>query len=372
MHRNVQPRAVVAHHQPAADAVREELAKLALGDGLRMDSGKLHQLARALRAVAREEHGRAPAFEDDALQGARHRGARFLEVHDPVLSDREREHPAVVVCYPRARDLERTPGMGVRPAPVGVVEVKVVRHLHDVLVRERIQMQERRLRPDVLHAEALRVGVVGAEAVEPEAAVRLRRVEVPDRLDQVSRLVVVALGFAGEAVQEVPDGLHAVLAAPLEQLDVLETGRPLSHRGEHVVAQALDSGLDRVDARRAQRANVLRRQVCLHLPEELDVEVGVLEHRQHALEVAHVEDVVDDPKSLHAVTAAELRDLLDDPLRRLAPECHRPAVEATEGAVRAFPPPAASRRLEDHLRCVGRDRGMRTTLFEVRVEVGHR
>ena len=160
-------------------------------------------------------------------------------------------------------------------------------------------------------------------------------------MEELDLLAVVLGRLAREAVEEVPERLHAVLLAPLQQLDVRERRRTLAHQVEHVVVEALDPRLDPDHAGVAQVADVLRREVRLDLPEELEPEIGLGEHREHRLEVAHVEDVVDDAERTDAVAVAEVRELVDDTLGALAAKRHRRAVQPAERAVRPLAPPAA-------------------------------
>ena len=171
-----------------------------------------------------------------------------------------------------------------------------------------------------------------------------------DARRQVAHAPVVVRRFARKANQEIPQRRDADLLAPLEELDVLQSGHALLHQLQDRVAEALDAGLDRRHARLAQQADLILLQVRLGLVEERHVEAAPGELRQQRFEVFEIEDVVDDLDVATRMRLREVGQLVECPRRRLAPVRHRRAVETAEGAVHPLAPPAAARRFDEHAR----------------------
>src|SRR5205814_3918991 len=104
------------------------------------------------------------------------------------------------------------------------------------------------------------------------------------------------------------------------------------------------------DARVAKRPHLFLLQVRLRLVEQLDLETARREGGQEVVEVAHVEDVVDNLDLAARMLRHDRRQFLERALARLAPVRHRLTVEAAERAVLLLAPPAAARRFEEQAR----------------------
>jgi hypothetical protein len=160
-----------------------------------------------------------------------------------------------------------------------------------------------------------------------------RRHQVRERGGQSGQARVLLGRLAGEAVDDVPVDLDAVLGAPLEQPHVLQGGDTLAHQLQDWRAEALDARLQEVDAGLAQEPDLLAAEVGLRLVVEAQVVAALPQPGQDVAEVPHVQDGVDQREIDPLVMPGQRGQLLDDPIVALAAEGHGGAVEPAEGAV---------------------------------------
>ena len=148
-----------------------------------------------------------------------------------------------------------------------------------------------------LHVDEAVVGrviEVRAKAVEPDRAGRARRLEKAYGRKHLHCQAVILGSLAGKPVENVPLDADVVLLPPFHHLNVSEGGRPLAHQLQHVVAQAFDTGLNPTDASLVQQPHLLAAQVRLDFVEQLQGAARAGQCRQHALEVFHVQNIVND------------------------------------------------------------------------------
>src|SRR5262249_32916047 len=111
--------------------------------------------------------------------------------------------------------LYRFPGKTGRVHASRVVEVEVVRDIHQRLLIEGVQITIRREGSDVDHAEVGRVVVIGAEAIQSDWTIGGWGFQEPDLLEQLDHFDVVFARFTRKPEQKIPVERDVVFHAPL-------------------------------------------------------------------------------------------------------------------------------------------------------------
>ncbi len=150
-------------------------------------------------------------------------------------------------------------------------------------------------------------------------------------------------------MEVVPGDGESGLGSVAEHSDVLTAAHALVHQVEDAAVEALDARLNVDHSGFGQGAQLGTAHVRLDLDVHPQVVAAVDDAGQDGVEVAHVQDVVDDVHVQHTVTACQVHDLFVEDLRALAAELHEGAVESAESAVVLLPPPAAAGPLDDEL-----------------------
>jgi hypothetical protein len=132
------------------------------------------------------------------------------------------------------------------------------------------------------------------------------------------------------------------LARPFEELHVHYGRIAFADQAQQIVVEALDTGLNPAHTGSRQQLDLLAFQIGLCLIEYRIIIVGCCELWQHSLEKRHVENVVDKLNAADSVTSGQLGDLRQHPLGGFRAVFHPDSIEAAEGAVRFFTPPAAA------------------------------
>ena len=225
-------------------------------------------------------------------------------------------------------------------------------------------------RDDVGEAVLLRVGEIGAEPIETQAAEARRRRQVRQQRHQAGHSRVLVRRLAGESPDEVPERRDAELLAPFQELDVVQSGHALAHQLENRIAEAFDARLDAADTGGVQHPDLIALEIALGLVEQVEIELAPRQLGHQRLEVGEVEDVVHDLHVRPRVARRQRRHLVERARRRFAAERHGRAVQAAEGAVHPLAPPASARRFDERARLpVGLETAA-AELLEVVREVG--
>ena len=227
---------------------------------------------------------------------------------------------------------------------------KEVREVAPRRLRQVVEEFVERERPHSREAETIGLVEVRTEPVESDRRHAHRPRQVAQLRGELRHPVVIVWRFARESEEHVPQRLDAEFLAPLQQLNVLQARDAFLHLLQHVVAEALDAGLDDRDAGVAQQPDLIFLEVRFRLVEQRDLQLPLGQHRQQRSEVLEIENVVDDLDVAAGVSGRQVRQLVECPRGRFAAIRHRLAVEAAERAVHPLAPPAAARRFDVHAR----------------------
>src|SRR6266404_1170968 len=106
--------------------------------------------------------------------------------------------------------------------------------------------------PQAPHCELAGRVKVWAETIHPNGSPRYGHPQEPDGWEQFQHVPVVIARLSWETVEQIPVRHNVIFLAPLQQLDVLQRGGSLTHQLQHMIAHALDAGLDAVYSSVAQ------------------------------------------------------------------------------------------------------------------------
>src|SRR5699024_10159182 len=120
---------------------------------------------------------------------------------------------------------------------------------------------------------------------------------------------VVSVGLPGETVKVIPVRGDSGALRVSQCADVMCAGDPLVHQLQDVRVEVLDTRLDVDGSGVTQRLEVVSPDVRLDLEDHAQVIAGLGDAGQHRVEVAHVDDVVDDGEVQDLVLAGQAENL---------------------------------------------------------------